>query len=400
MRKLMVLLGMSLLLLVLACSANDGFSEDVLASKAAAGQDDGGFSRLVEQASAAAPMAAEMEAGPPGAPGAFASDMQVLTKVESESSQGSSQELEAAERKVISTAFMTIEVALVDAATTQVRDIAENLGGFLENLNSSGVDEGQQANMTVRVPQAQFSSAVEQIELVGKVQSKNLGSEDVSERFIDLQARLKSSLREEESLLSLLGRTSTVSEVLTIERELTRVRSDIERFQGQLNFLERRIDLATITASLTSLHRSSGQPPSASLKIEVNGVKDHVEAVKALVASSDGVVDAVLVSLREGKESAVMTVHVFSDDFDTTIDFLEGQGKVRSKDLEEGKPADDGANDPEEKPRARIDLSFVQDTNSVNIGLMVAIAAPIGALALGVILGIGFFGVVRRSSRA
>ncbi|MBQ10755.1 MAG: hypothetical protein CMJ45_04315 [Planctomyces sp.] len=383
MRKLMVLLGMSLLLLVLACNANDGFSEDVLASKAAAGQDDGGFSRLVEQASAAAPMAAEMEAGPPGAPGAFASDMQVLTKVESESSQGSSQELEAAERKVISTAFMTIEVALVDAATTQVRDIAENLGGFLENLNSSGVDEGQQANMTVRVPQAQFSSAVEQIELVGKVQSKNLGSEDVSERFIDLQARLKSSLREEESLLSLLGRTSTVSEVLTIERELTRVRSDIERFQGQLNFLERRIDLATITASLTSLHRSSGQPPSASLKIEVNGVKDHVEAVKALVASSDGVVDAVLVSLREGKESAVMTVHVFSDDFDTTIDFLEGQGKVRSKDLEEGKPADDGANDPEEKPRARIDLSFVQDTNSVNIGLMVAIAAPIGALALG-----------------
>ena len=102
------------------------------------------------------------------------------------------------------------------------------------------------------MPQAQFSSAVEQIELVGKVQSKNLGSEDVSERFIDLQARLKSSLREDESLLSLLDRTSTVIEVLAIERELTRVRLDIERLQGQLNFLERRIDLATITVSLSS----------------------------------------------------------------------------------------------------------------------------------------------------
>ena len=93
---------------------------------------------------------------------------------------------------------------------------------------------------------------MEQIELVGKVQSNNLGSEDVSERSIDMQARLKSSLREEESLLSLLGRTSTVSEVLTIEWELTSVRLDIERFQGQLNFLERRIDLATITVSLAS----------------------------------------------------------------------------------------------------------------------------------------------------
>ena len=104
------------------------------------------------------------------------------------------------------------------------------------------------------------------------------------------------------------------------------------------------------------------------LKIEVNGVTDHVAAVKALITPSDGVVDAVLVSLREGKESAVMTVHVFSDDFDATVDFLEDQGKVRSKDLEEGKPADYGSNDPEEKPRASMGLTFVQDTNSVNIG--------------------------------
>ena len=148
MRKLMVLLGMSLLLVVLACSAGDGFLEVVLASKPTAGQDDGRFSRLVEQASVV-PMAAAMEAAPPGAPGAFASDMQVLIKTESESSQGSSGDSDVAEGKFISTAFMTIEVTLVYAATTQVRDIAENLGGFLENLNSSGVDEGQKANMTV-----------------------------------------------------------------------------------------------------------------------------------------------------------------------------------------------------------------------------------------------------------
>ena len=148
MRKLMVPLGMSLLSVVLACSVGDGFLEVVLASKPTAGQDDGRFSRLVEQASVV-PMAAAMEAAPPGAPGAFASDMQVLIKTESASSQGSSGNLDVAEGKFISTAFMTIEVALVDGATTQVRDITENLGRFLENLNSSGVDEGQQANATV-----------------------------------------------------------------------------------------------------------------------------------------------------------------------------------------------------------------------------------------------------------
>ena len=90
---------------------------------------------------------------------------------------------------------------------------------------------------------------------------------------------------------------------------------------------------------------------------------------------------------------------MFSDDFNSTVDFLEDQGRVRSKDVQEGKPGEDSAASPEEKPRARIDLTFVEDSNSVNIGLMVAIAAPIGALALGVILGIGFFGVYRRGGR-
>ena len=72
-----------------------------------------------------------------------------------------------------------------------------------------------------------------------------------------------------------------------------------------------------------------------------------------------------------------MTVPVFSDDFNSTVGFLEDQGRVRSKDVQEGKPGEDGAASPEEKPRARIDLTFVEDSNSVNIGLMVATAAPI-----------------------
>ncbi|MDP6550126.1 MAG: DUF4349 domain-containing protein [Dehalococcoidia bacterium] len=111
-----------------------------------------------------------------------------------------------------------------------MRAIAENLGGFVEHLDSSGGPERQRASMTVRVPQDQFDPALVRIEALGEVQSRNEGAEDVSEQFIDLEARLKSSLREEQSLLSLLGRTGTVSEVLAIERELARVRAEVERF--------------------------------------------------------------------------------------------------------------------------------------------------------------------------
>ena len=145
--------------------------------------------------------------------------------------------LEISQRKVISVASVSIEVEVVEAAVTEVRVIAESLGGFVEQLSSSGEPDRQQAHVTVRVPQAQFFTALERIDALGEVQSRTVGSEDVSEQFIDLEARLKSSLREEQSFLSLLGRTETVGEILTIERELSRVRSEIERLQGRLNFL-------------------------------------------------------------------------------------------------------------------------------------------------------------------
>ena len=177
-----------------------------------------------------------------------------------EGSQASASALQTVQRKVISSASVSLEVEDVQESTVQVRVIAESLGGFVEQLSSFGGTERQRANMTIRVLQDQFFSALERIEALGKVQSRNIGSEDVSEQFIDLEARLKSALSEEESLLKLLGRAGAVSEILAIERELARVRSEIERFQGQLNFLERRGDLATIKVDFSSPALCAGEP--------------------------------------------------------------------------------------------------------------------------------------------
>ena len=99
----------------------------------------------------------------------------------------------------------------MEAAIDQVRAIAEGLGGFVEQLSSSGEPSHERANITMRVPQENFLTTLERIEDPGKVRSRNLGTEDVSEQFIDLEARLKSSLREEVSLLSLLERAGAVS---------------------------------------------------------------------------------------------------------------------------------------------------------------------------------------------
>ena len=314
--------------------------------------------------------------------------------------QGSSNSLETAQRKVISFASMSLEVDDVKGATARIRTIAESSGGFVEALSSSGGPARQRANMTVRVLQEQFFSAMERIEALGVVLSRDLGSEDVSEQFIDLEARQKSALREEQSLLRLLERADLVSEVLSIERELSRVRSDIERFQGQLNFLERRVELATIHVSLEMPEVDAGEPPSASLSIEVPDVSGTVARVKGLVDSLNGVIALVVLHQRDGKEQAEMSLRVLTDQFKQVTEFLEAEGKVRSKEVVEGTVPMDGGSVSSAEPDAHIDIFLAGQEDSGNTVLIAAIAAPLGSIALVVVLGLLVFWVYRAGQRS
>lgn len=299
----------------------------------------------------------------------------------------SSSTLQTTQRRIISNASVSIEVEAVEAAIDQVRSIAESLGGFVEHLSSFGSDENQQANMTLRVPQDQFFTAVDHIEELGKVRARNLGSEDVSEQFIDLEARLKSSLREEESLLSLLERANQVSEILTIERELSRVRADIERVQGQLNFLERRVDLATISVSLFRPDSRLPEPPSAIMVIEDSNVSDRVSEAKNLTTTLKGEIDQVLLSTKDGRERADISLRVFPKDFEQVLSVLESRGKIVSSNVREEFTPSQTDYVSLENPNARIEVSFTEPVSSSYVWLKILIAIAL----VGIILAAAFY---------
>ncbi|MDA0265128.1 MAG: DUF4349 domain-containing protein [Chloroflexi bacterium] len=301
-------------------------------------------------------------------------------------------------RQIISQGSMSVEVPSVPAAADRIRDIAEGAGGFVEQLSSYGVKDAQQTNMTVRVPQPSFSSVFDQIKALGEVQSENTGSEDVTEQFIDLEARLKSAQREELSLLSLLDRAEKISEILIIEQELTRVRTELERLQGQLNFLERRVDLASISVFLSTPQIDEGQPPSGSLTVEPSDVSGSVTTIKALVGQVDGEIDRVYTSIQDGRQRALMTIRVFAKDFDVLVSAVESQGGLVSKEVQEGKPGEAALDGSNPKPNARLDIVF-QDGESSTLGRNLAIFVPLGTFALVIVLGALFYGVYRMGVR-
>ena len=301
-------------------------------------------------------------------------------------STGTRGQLETVQRQIISQGSVSLDVEDVPSATVQVRSIAESVGGFVEQLSSQGVEERQQSTMTIRVPQPEFFNVFDRIKSLGKVLNENAGSEDVTERFIDLEARLKSADREELSLLSLLERAEKVSEILTIERELSRIRTELEQVQGQINFLERRVNLATIIVALFPPQFRVGQPPSASLSLEVSDVSQRVEEVKAVVFAAGGEFDEVLISSRDGAERASLTVRVFAQDFNRVVSSIESQGEVKRKEVQEGIGPIDAETAIPEEPDSRIGVEFAEEESS-SAWRWVAI----GAAALVVILGFLFY---------
>ena len=101
--------------------------------------------------------------------------------------------LATTQRQIISQSALSVEVAQVASAVDQVRAIAESFGGFVEQLSSSGVAQDQHPTLTIRIPQTEFFNAFDRIKLLGEMVSENAGSEDMTDRFIDLEAQLKSA---------------------------------------------------------------------------------------------------------------------------------------------------------------------------------------------------------------
>jgi len=144
-------------------------------------------------------------------------------------------------RKVVYTAQMEIIVADLDYALGEVRKAAERLGGYMQHLSHGSI--------TIRVPAGQFNDAVDALAKLGPVVNREITALDVTEQHADLEIRLDNGRAALKRLQALLDKAMDVKEVLAIEKELIRMRTEIERLEGKMNLLKNRVAYATITVS-------------------------------------------------------------------------------------------------------------------------------------------------------
>src|SRR6266568_5144605 len=154
-------------------------------------------------------------------------------------------------RRIIRHAALHVELADVDQGVSRLTGVVEAAGGFISSTDSQVDQKGTaRATITAYVPPAHFARVLGDLDGVGRVTGRQIGGQDVSEEFVDLEARIRNLERHEGQLLSFMGKAQKVQDLLSLENELARVRGEIERTAGRLRFLKARTDLATIQVAL------------------------------------------------------------------------------------------------------------------------------------------------------
>jgi len=195
-----------------------------------------------------------------------------------------------ASRLIIRTGQAGIEVDSLEPALDLLRMTATRIGGFVGNANiQTGRNQVRQATVEIKVPAGRFDDLTDGLRPLGRVEFLNVGAEDVSEEFVDLTARTANARRMEERLLELLAtRTGKLQDVLSVERELARVREEIERMEGRLRYLKARSQLSTLSVAMH-------EPPP--LVSPTPGSNPLAQAVREAWRNFVGVVAAGIASL-------------------------------------------------------------------------------------------------------
>jgi hypothetical protein len=160
------------------------------------------------------------------------------------------------QRRVIRTAELTLEADGPEAVERSVTALAESKGGFVLSSDTSherGEDGAEKTTVSVvfRVPSATFDSTLQALRALGtRVANEKVTGQDVTEEYVDLEARLRAQRAVEQQYLAILKDARTIHDILDVEQKLGEIRTEIERAEGRLRYLENQTSLSTFTVHL------------------------------------------------------------------------------------------------------------------------------------------------------
>lgn len=209
---------------------------------------------------ARAPAAAAGSAAAAGAPGPASGSPDASSTPSLSAAQ------HADHRKVIRTGRIELVVTSYDAARGKLDALIQDAGGYIDSTRVGRYRGAvSTATLIVRIPSGAFAGLLPRLAQLGEVTSETTDAADITDQYVDAEARLASAQQLEKRLLELAtARGGTIDQVLAVERELARVRGEIESYQGHLKQWSDQVALSTLTIELStrSTELADAPPPS------------------------------------------------------------------------------------------------------------------------------------------
>jgi len=183
------------------------------------------------------------------------------------------------QQKLIKESYLNFETQDLDKTYIFITGVIKQNGGFIQDDNSNKSYNRISRRLVVRLPSVEFQKTIDSISNhVDFFDTKRISSRDVTEEFIDIEARLKAKQTLEKRYLELLSKAKNVKEILDIERELSKIREEIEAKQGRLKYLKNKVSLSTINIEFYKLTAESGVTVSYGTKMW-NAVKSGFNSI-------------------------------------------------------------------------------------------------------------------------
>ena len=185
------------------------------------------------------------------------------------------------ERLVIKNGSMSLVVESVEGAVEYVQTFALEKGGFVVTSNIDRAGIAPNGYVQVRIPSHIFDTGLNELRALGEVQSEHVDGRDVTEEYVDLEARLKNFQATEAQFLSIMKQAVDIEDILAVQRELTNVRSQIESLQARMTYLKESAAFSSLTVYLSTnpedlpiLDQGDTWKPLATVKDALRGLLD------------------------------------------------------------------------------------------------------------------------------
>jgi anti-sigma factor RsiW len=243
---------------------------------------------------------------------------------------------ELANRKLIRNANVELEIISFNDAVQKITAFATEERGYVATTNSQKQANGKlRGQVTVKVLPENLDRFLQKIRGLGELKNQTLGTEDVTKAYFDTDARLKNARVMEQRLIEMLKtKTGKVADLLQVEKELGRVREDIEKMQGELKYWDSQVQFATVTISLAE--KDMEEPAAflikerSQLALYAPDVEKIYNDTKALASQKVQITNAQLNRDYSGRVSATISTLIAPEESDSVIARVKSFGRVEN----------------------------------------------------------------------